>query len=155
MELNKDVLPQAEGKSQEEILARLADNLEKQNRFARWQFYFALARTGLIAVICVVALSFVARVAPMVEEIAGKANTVITAVQEVDFVTMTQSVTQLAVTGSDGVEQALADLDVALADVSRAIGTVEKIDIEKLNGGIQSLNDVLEPLSKFFAKFTK
>lgn len=137
----------------EQKVIKLLEDLEKSSRrqtaYARMQFIFS----AIAVLICVIVLISVLQVLPVIQNIATKAEYVISNLESVtadlaksdllsivdDMDELVGSVDSLVSTSQLGVEQALQKIN--------------GIDFETLNGAIEDLSDVIEPIAKFFNRY--
>jgi hypothetical protein len=65
---------------------------------------------------------------------------------------MTESVTTIAVEGTESIDYAMEELDTALTGLDEALNTVTAIDVEKLNKSIEDLSAIMGPLAALFGR---
>ena len=135
--------------SVEEMIRRIDKNIAKQTRYARLRFYSSLLG---IAVVIVALLAVGMKVFPLLDQVSGTLTQVSTTIDSMKLGDMAKSVTDLATTGTAGINDALKQVDSAMDGVSSAIQVIEGLNIDGLNGGIEKLNEVLEPMAKFFGR---
>lgn len=130
------------------------DNIE---RSSKRQYTFALLRTifmGILAV-CAVAVVFIVNdalfnIIPQVNAAIADVDDVVNTLNEVDIVGISKEINTLATTGTEGINTALGDLEVALDSVTTSISMLQSIDIDALNQAITDLSDTVGPLANFF-----
>ena len=131
------------------LLEKIEKNVAKQTKYSRLQFFCA----ALAVVILVVALLAVGiKLFPLIDQVSQTLSLVNTTITDMKLGEMTKSVTDLAQAGSKGISDALKQIESALGGVESAIKVIEGLDIEGLNGGIEKLNSVLEPMARFFGR---
>ena len=98
------------------------------------------------AVCCVVLFVKVYEILPQMNVVFAQLETIMTNLEQtsqqladVDFQAMVQDVDALVIAGQQSLEQTM--------------GKLETIDFDALNGAIDDLADVIEPLAKFFKVF--
>ena len=138
-----------EEKEMRELLERLDKSNRQQVKNARLQSVLAI-----LTAVCFLALVFViVSVVPQfealfteldslleqAETVMTNLETVTTELTQVDFAGMVNDVDQLVTSSQQGLEETLEK--------------VNSIDFENLNDAIESLAQVIEPLSKFFKVF--
>lgn len=79
-------------------------------------------------------------------------NAISLTLTEVDFITMADSITELAVTGSEDLNTAMGQLDETLIGAQEALNKLNKIDIDTLNRSIVNLSKLIDPLANLFVK---
>lgn len=102
-------------------------------------------RTVACLLLCLILAGSALYVLPGVNQLVSKLTIVVDNLNQIDITLMTESVTNLAVSGTEGIE-------TALTQVSAALETINRLDIEGLNKSIADLGAVVEPLAKFFGK---
>lgn len=131
------------------LLVKIEKNVARQTRYSRLQFFCALLA---LAVLTVGLLAVGMKLFPIMDQVSGTLTLLNTTVQDMKLAEMTKSITDVAKEGSQGISDALEQIDVAMEGVSSAIKVIEGLDIQGLNDGITKLNDVLEPMAKFFGR---
>ena len=136
-----------------EKLIQLLEDVKKSNRqqavYAKLHFVFSL-----IAVICcVIALVCVLQIVPVVRDIALQAESVISNLETVtadlaksDLINIVADMESL-VSNVDGLVSA------SQAGVTQALEKINGIDFDALNGAIDDLSDVIEPIANFFNRY--
>ncbi len=148
--LTKTESAKAEEKADvQSLLERIDKNVAKQTRYSRLQF-FCSAISVVILVVALLAVGM--KLFPLIDQVSGTLTTVNTTIQDMKLAEMTKSVTDLAAAGSEGISDALKQIDAAMGGVEKAIKVIEGLDIQGLNDGITKLNEVLEPMAKFFGR---
>lgn len=131
------------------LLLKIEKNVARQTRYSRLQFICAALA---LVVFTVGLLALGMKVFPIIDQVAGTLTNINTTIQDMKLAEMTKSITDVAKEGSAGISDALEQIDQAMEGVSSAIKVIEGLDIQGLNDGISKLNDVLEPMSKFFGR---
>ena len=141
------------------LLRRIAEDAEEQKRHARKASLAARIQMGCMAGILLALIVVIVSVVPrlhatldMVDTGLEQLNQITATLAEVDFITMGNSITALAVNGSDSLTAAMAELQPTMLGVRAAIATVAGIDVNSLNDSISSLSAILEPMARFFGK---
>ena len=153
---------QAEPK-QENSIEELIRYEKKNLRINRIRLVCSLIAVALCVIIAVVLSVNVGRVINEVEKVSGvmteageSINEVATSLNEIDFATLEKSVETFADVGTETIRQiqnSTKDLDTILEEVRTSINRLGSVNIDELNNGIRTLNDVLEPLANFFHLF--
>lgn len=153
---------QAEPK-QENSIEELIRYEKKNLRINRIRLVCSLIAVALCVIIAVVLSVNVGRVVNEVEKVSGvmteageSINEVATSLNEIDFATLEKSVETFADVGTETIRQiqnSTTDLDTILEEVRTSINRLGSVNIDDLNNGIKTLNDVLEPLANFFHLF--
>lgn len=143
-----------------EELGKLVQQLEKSNR---QQVFYARLQAGFSAaafVLCLIVAIAVIKVLPQVQEMAGRAEVVLTNLE-----TVTEELTAVDMAGMvESVDSLLGNVDSLVGDVDTLVessqasledtmASVNKIDFETLNDAIEDLAAVIEPLANFFGMF--
>ena len=129
----------------EEELRAIRQSCEVRRRYALVQM---LALVAMAAVVIAVALTLLPRANAALSQVDAVAEQL----ASVDLVGMAERVDALVVQSSESMDEAMAGLDVGLADLHRALDVVTGVDLESLNESIESLSAILEPLSRLFGK---
>ena len=134
MEENREML---------EILRQIEKNGRRQILMSRVQCAFTVAA----ALCCVVMAVLVWNVLPELSTVVGQMETVLGNLENVtgqlaaaDLAEMAGNVDSLVVTGQQSLEQTMEKINA--------------IDLETLNKAIEDLSRIIEPLARFFGKFS-
>ena len=95
-------------------------------------------------------------VSGVVLETGNNINTVAEDLTKVDFEKLGKSIQGIADIGEDTlkqINQSAGELETMISAAETAMDHINSVNFDDLNSGIQRLNDVLEPLSKFFNIF--
>lgn len=122
-----------------------ADTGAEQLKLLKKIHRMGVIRTIACVLVFAVAAGSALYVLPGVNNLVGKLTVVADNLEQIDVTYMTESVTNLAVTGTEGIE-------TALEEVTNALDTINKLDIDTLNQSIADLGAVVEPMAKFFKK---
>ena len=147
-----------------QLLRDIAQSQKKQEKYARWQYLVSVASACacvLIALVLLVGGIYVKNQAQGVvdkvngtlmeaDEAVNNFNQVAQDILSLDLQNLTRGVTNLTEEASEGISQAMESLQGTMTEAQEAMENVKGLNIDKLNEGIQKLNDVLEPLAKFF-----
>lgn len=137
---------------------------EKKNlRINRFRLLCSAAAMVLLAVVLILLLVNVRSITKQIEDVSKvvietgtNVNTVAEDLSKVDFETLGKSMQNIADVGEDTLKQvskAAGGLDTMMENAGKVMDHLNSIDFDDLNNGIKSLNEVLEPLSKFFNIF--
>ena len=126
-------------------LEQLAADMQKNRKHERTQAVMSVVRTIASILTLLVIVYALWTFAPRVTTLMDNLDQISADIQAMDLPGMSESVTELATEGTAGI-------NTALEDVSRAIGVLEKLDIEGLNKSISDLGAVVQPLAKLFGK---
>lgn len=134
MEENREML---------ELLRRMEKNGRQQTVMSRVQCAFTVAA----ALCCGVLVVLVWNVLPELSGVVGQMETVLANLEQVtaqlasaDLAEMAGNVDALVVTGQQSLEQTMEKINA--------------IDLETLNKAIEDLSRVIEPLARFFDRFS-
>ena len=132
-----------ENRDLQELLNRLDESNRQQAKYAKWQCILSAAA----AVCCVALFVLVCTLMPQVRALTMQTESVLTNLEVVtdqlagmDLGSMVENVDELVLTSQEGVEQTMKKLNT--------------IDFDTLNGAIDDLAAVVEPLSRFFGVFS-
>lgn len=137
---------------------------EKKNyRINQIKLICAVACVVICAAIAIALFVNVAKITNRVQEVsavmteAGESiNEVAKSLNEIDFEALSDSVTTFTSIGTETIDQiktSTQGLDTMLEEVRASMIKLGSVDINELNNGIKTLNDVLEPLRKFANMF--
>ena len=129
----------------EQQVSAAADVAAEQLKLLKRIHLMGLIRTVACVLVFAVLAGSALYVLPGINRLVGKLTAVAENLEQIDITLMTESVTNLAVTGTEGIE-------TALAEVTKALENINKLDIEALNQSISDLGAVVEPLAKFFKR---
>ena len=147
----------------EQSLSELVRYEKKNLRINRIRLACSLLCLVLLVAIALVLSMNVGKIYRNVEDVtavmtdAGKSiNEVAESLNEIDFEALSSSVQTFTTVGTETIEQiktATEGLDTMLDDVHEAVIRIGNVNIDDLNNGIKTLNDVLEPIARFFNAF--
>ncbi len=130
----------------ERMMEQLIETEEERKKYARKQFYMlAVMAACTTAVFLLAFFTYVSLVpkfkssAAEIETAAKELHVISRQLSEADLAGLVKHVDQMAVTGEEGVKEALEK--------------IESIDIDELNHAIKSLSDVVSPLAKLMGRF--
>ncbi|MEG0838763.1 MAG: hypothetical protein RSF33_03025 [Hydrogenoanaerobacterium sp.] len=132
------------------LLQMIAENSEKQVRYAKTQLMLTKLCTAFLAVLLAVSVVLSAFFVPRINKVLTQADAVLTNAKAVsdelsgiDYPALAKRIDELIVTGDIGIAK-------ALDDVERALKVIEQFDIKTLNSAISDLNRVVAPIAKLF-----
>lgn len=141
-----------EAAEQVELLRQIAASSEVRTRAAR----IAAAAVGLIAIAviiaCMVLIPRSIAALDSIEQAATELNEVMTTLEQVDFVGMSQSINELTEQGKNAIASALTSVEGALEDMQSALDTVSQFDVDGLNASIADFSALVSPLAKLFGR---
>ena len=157
------VQPNLTNNAQEESIKELLRYEKKNLRINRIKLICAIACVVLCAIVAIVVIVNVGKITREVESVSAvmtqtgeNIDKVAQELDGIDFEALETSVQTFATVGTETIEQITAStegLDEVMAQVKLAVTNLSDINIDELNTGIKTLNDVLEPLAKFFSVF--
>lgn len=134
--------------TEEQLMEKLLKNSEKQLFYSRIASLAVLVLAAVVIICLVMIVPKVMTTITNANEIMAQATETITLAN-----TAIESVTEMSVAITD----MGTDMDTFITENSKSIEEVmhnlEAIDFEGLNGAIEDLGDVVEPLANFFGKF--
>lgn len=141
-----------EAAEQVELLRQIAASSEVRTRAAR----IAAAAVGLIAIAviiaCMVLIPRSIAALDSIEQTATELNEVVSTLEQVDFVGMSQSINELTEQGKNAIASALTSVEGALEDMQSALDTVSQFDVDGLNASIADFSALVSPLAKLFGR---
>lgn len=158
--------------SQAELLKQIYAAEKEQAKFSRIRMILTICGLILFA-LALILLFFTVRgmqiqVIDTVETLkatAANMDEVAREVKKIDFSTLEESFGQLADTGNElmkeirpsveNLDELMESAEKAMSAATDAIEKINKVDFEKLNEGIQHLNEILVPLSNFLKMFNR
>ncbi|MEA5060647.1 MAG: hypothetical protein VB049_11560 [Candidatus Pelethousia sp.] len=123
----------------------VVDAAAEQLKLLKKIHFMGIIRTVACLFMFVIIAGSALYVLPGVNQLVSKLTVVADNLEKIDITYMTESVTNLAVTGTEGIE-------TALEQVSTALNTINRLDIDTLNQSIADLGAVVEPMAKLFGK---
>ncbi len=132
------------------LLLEIRDSSVKQAKSQRLRTVFMGVFACAVVMIAMALVITLSSVMPRLEATIDDLNAVTSNLTKIDIVKIADEISALAVTGTNGINEALSGLDTTLKDASRAIGELEKIDIDGLNKSIGDLGAVIGPLANLF-----
>ena len=147
--------------------SRLIETIEELRMYEKKNLRinrFRLLCAALALIVCAVAAGYIfLNVRPTVRKInnmsetlteaGNNINTVAEELQKIDFDQLNTSVQKIVKTSEDTVDevyQSTLGLSELIHDAETAMEHINSVDYQKLNDGIQRLNEVLEPIAKYF-----
>ena len=121
------------------------DVATEQLKLLKKMHFMGIVRTIACVIMCLAMVGSALYVLPGVSELVDKLNVVVSNLEQIDINLMTESVTNLAVSGTEGIE-------TALVQVSSALENINRLDIDSLNKSIADLGAVVEPMAKLFGR---
>lgn len=159
--------PASAGQESVDQLKQTIDELrkyEKKNLFINRIRMICSAACLLLLIIAIVLISInVGKIMKQVDAVSevllktGETiNTVAEDLSKVDFEKLGKSIQNITDIGEDTlkqINQSASELDTLISSAEAAMNHLNSINFDDLNNGIQKLNEVLEPLAKFFNIF--
>ncbi len=116
---------------------------EQQLKLMKRMYWMSIVRTVACLLIFVVIAGSALYVLPGVKELVDRLTVVASSLEQIDITYMTESVTNLAVTGTESLEE-------TMVEVTRALQNLNQLDIASLNQSIADLGAIVEPLARLF-----
>ena len=116
---------------------------EQQLKLMKRMYCMSIVRTVACLLIFVVIAGSALYVLPGVKELVDRLTVVASSLEQIDITYMTESVTNLAVTGTESLEE-------TMVEVTRALQNLNQLDIASLNQSIADLGAIVEPLARLF-----
>jgi len=141
-----------------ELLKKIAAASEVQSSAAKWRRLSAQAVLVCAAIIALAAIVLCAVLIPRATktlrgiDAATELNSVAATLNQVDFVGMSESITELTEQGKDTLNTALGDVEASLDSMQTALDNISKLDVDGLNQSIADLSAIVDPMARLFGR---
>lgn len=138
-----------------ELLKKIAAASEAQSSAARWRKLSAQAVLICAAIIALAVAVLIPRAVKTLRGIdaaAEELNSVAATLNQVDFVGMSESISELTEQGKDTLNTALGDVEASLDSMQTALDNISKLDVDGLNQSIADLSAIVDPMARLFGK---
>lgn len=138
-----------------ELLKKIADASEAQSSAARWR---KLSAQAVLICAAIIALAVAVLIPRTVKTLGGidaateELNSVAATLNQVDFVGMSESISELTEQGKDTLNTALGDVEASLDSMQTALDNISKLDVDGLNQSIADLSAIVDPMARLFGK---
>lgn len=138
-----------------ELLKKIADASEAQSSAARWR---KLSAQAVLICAAIIALAVAVLIPRAVKTLGGidaateELNSVASTLNRVDFVGMSESISELTKQGKDTLNTALGDVEASLDSMQTALDNISKLDVDGLNQSIADLSAIVDPMARLFGK---
>ena len=138
-----------------ELLKKIADASEAQSSAARWR---KLSAQAVLICAAIVALAVAVLIPRAVKTLRGidaateELNSVAATLNQVDFVGMSESISELTEQGKDTLNTALGDVETSLDSMQTALDNISKLDVDGQNQSIADLCAIVDPMARLFGK---
>lgn len=119
------------------------DPMLEQQKLLKAMYRMSIIRTVACLLIFPVIAGSALYVLPGVKRLVDQLSIVADNLEQIDVTYMTESVTNLAVTGTES-------LETAMRQVTAALENLNKLDIDTLNQSIADLGAIVEPMARLF-----
>lgn len=119
------------------------DPMLEQQKLLKAMYRMSIIRTVACLLIFLVIAGSALYILPGVKGLVDQLSIVANNLEQIDITYMTESVTNLAVTGTES-------LETAMLQVTDALENLNKLDIETLNQSIADLGAIVEPMARLF-----
>ena len=119
------------------------DPMLEQQKLLKAMYRMSIIRTVACLLIFLVIAGSALYVLPGVKRLVDQLSIVADNLEQIDVPYMTESVTNLAVTGTES-------LETAMRQVTAALENLNKLDIDTLNQSIADLGAIVEPMARLF-----
>ena len=119
------------------------DPMLEQQKLLKAMYRMSIIRTVACLLIFLIIAGSALYVLPGVKRLVDQLSIVADNLEQVDVTYMTESVTNLAVTGTES-------LETAMRQVTAALENLNKLDIDTLNQSIADLGAIVEPMARLF-----
>ena len=142
-----------------ELLKKIAAASEAQSSAANWRRLSAQAAficAAIIAlaaiVLCAVLIPRAAKTLRGIDAATEELNSVASTLNQVDFVGMSESISELTEQGKDTLNTALGDVEASLDSMQTALDNISKLDVDGLNQSIADLSAIVDPMARLFGR---
>ncbi len=119
------------------------DPMLEQQKLLKAMYRMSIIRTVACLLIFLVIAGSALYILPGVKRLVDQLSIVADNLEQIDVTYMTESVTNLAVTGTES-------LETAMRQVTAALENLNKLDIDTLNQSIADLGAIVEPMARLF-----
>lgn len=119
--------------------------LKKIHRQSKLRTWACVAIAAIIAIAVVTILPMVSSVMPKLDSLLSELNGITATLSEIDFVGLTDSITELTVVGTES-------LSAASEELSAAMEGLNKIDFDALSEAIDNFNAVSNKMARLFGR---
>ncbi len=138
-----------------ELLKKIAAASEAQSSAARWR---KLSAQAVLICAAIIALAVAVLIPRAVKTLGGidaateELNSVASTLNQVDFVGMSESISELTEQGKDTLNTALGDVEASLDSMQTALDNISKLDVDGLNQSIADLSAIVDPMARLFGR---
>lgn len=138
-----------------ELLKKIADASEAQSSAARWR---KLSAQAVLICAAIIALAVAVLIPRAVKTLGGidaateELNSVAATLNQVDFVGMSESISELTEQGKDTLNTALGDVEASLDSMQTALDNISRLDVDGLNQSIADLSAIVDPMARLFGR---
>lgn len=138
-----------------ELLKKIAAASEAQSSAARWR---RLSAQAVLICAAIIALAVAVLIPRAVKTLHGidaateELNSVAATLNQVDFVGMSESISELTEQGKATLNTALGDVETSLDSMHTALDNISKLDVDGLNQSIADLSAIVDPMARLFGK---
>ena len=119
------------------------DPMLEQQKLLKAMYRMSIIRTVACLLIFLIIAGSALYVLPGVKRLVDQLSIVADNLEQIDVTYMTESVTNLAVPGTER-------LETAMRQVTAALENLNKLDIDTLNQSIADLGAIVEPMARLF-----
>ena len=142
-----------------ELLKQIAAASEAQSSAAKWRRLSAQAVLVCAAIIALAAIVLCAGLRPRatktlrgIDAATEELNSVASTLNQVDFVGMSESISELTEQGKDTLNTALGDVEASLDSMQTALDNISRLDVDGLNQSIADLSAIVDPMARLFGR---
>lgn len=138
-----------------ELLKKIAAASEVQSSAAKWR---RLSAQAVLICAAIIALAVAVLIPRAVKTLGGidaateELNSVAATLNQVDFVGMSESISELTEQGKDTLNTALGDVEASLDSMQTALDNISRLDVDGLNQSIADLSAIVDPMARLFGK---
>ena len=138
-----------------ELLKKIAAASEAQSSAAKWRRLSAQAAFVCAAIIALAVAVLIPRAVKTlggIDAATEELNSVASTLNQVDFVGMSESISELTEQGKDTLNTALGDVEASLDSMQTALDNISKLDVDGLNQSIADLSAIVDPMARLFGR---
>lgn len=138
-----------------ELLKKIAAASEAQSSAAKWRRLSAQAAFVCAAIIALAVAVLIPRAVKTlggIDAATEELNSVASTLNQVDFVGMSESISELTEQGKDTLNTALGDVEASLDSMQTALDNISRLDVDGLNQSIADLSAIVDPMARLFGR---
>ena len=105
-----------------------------------------------VIVLCAVLIPRATKTLRGIDAATEELNSVASTLNQVDFVGMSESISELTEQGKDTLNTALGDVEASLDSMQTALDNISRLDVDGLNQSIADLSAIVDPMARLFGR---